>query len=34
MHELTTRARAAIQAGTFSSYRAAVLGGAAPWAAG
>jgi queuine tRNA-ribosyltransferase len=34
MHELTTRARAAIQAGTFSSYRAAVLAGATPWAAG
>jgi queuine tRNA-ribosyltransferase len=33
MHELTTRARAAIQAGTFSSYRSAVLAGVAPWAA-
>jgi len=33
MHELTTRARAAIQAGNFSSYRAAVLAGAAPWSA-
>jgi queuine tRNA-ribosyltransferase len=33
MHELTTRARDAIKAGTFESYRSAVLGGATPWAA-
>jgi queuine tRNA-ribosyltransferase len=31
MHELTTRASAAIQAGTFDAYRTAVLGDAAPW---
>ncbi len=31
MHQLTTHARAAIQAGTFDSYRSAVLAGAAPW---
>ncbi|HEX3043009.1 MAG TPA: tRNA guanosine(34) transglycosylase Tgt [Solirubrobacterales bacterium] len=31
MHELTTHARAAIQTGTFDSYRAAVLNGRAPW---
>ncbi len=31
MHELTTHARAAIEAGRFDAYRAAVLGGAAPW---
>ena len=31
MHELTRHARAAIQAGSFASYREAVLGGAAPW---
>ncbi|HEY0318553.1 MAG TPA: tRNA guanosine(34) transglycosylase Tgt [Solirubrobacterales bacterium] len=33
MRELTTRARAAIQAGRFDAYRAAVLAGAPPWAA-
>jgi queuine tRNA-ribosyltransferase len=33
MRELTTHARAAIEAGTFDSYRTAVLGGAAPWSA-
>ncbi len=33
MHELTTHARTAIQAGTFDAYRSAVLAGAAPWAA-
>jgi queuine tRNA-ribosyltransferase len=33
MRELTTRARAAIEAGRFDAYRAAVLAGAAPWAA-
>jgi queuine tRNA-ribosyltransferase len=33
MHELTSRARAAIQAGGFDAYRAAVLAGASPWAA-
>ena len=33
MRELTTYARAAIAAGSFDAYRAAVLGGAAPWAA-
>jgi queuine tRNA-ribosyltransferase len=32
MRELTTHARAAIQAGTFDSYRAAILSGATPWA--
>ncbi|HEX6782332.1 MAG TPA: tRNA guanosine(34) transglycosylase Tgt [Solirubrobacterales bacterium] len=31
MRELTAHARAAIQAGTFDSYRSAVLNGAAPW---
>jgi queuine tRNA-ribosyltransferase len=31
MRELTTHARAAIQAGTFDGYRSAVLNGAAPW---
>jgi queuine tRNA-ribosyltransferase len=31
MRELTTHARAAIEAGTFSSYCSAVLAGAAPW---
>jgi queuine tRNA-ribosyltransferase len=31
MHELTTHARAAIEAGTFESYRAAVLAGESPW---
>jgi len=33
MRELTERARAAILAGRFESYRAAVLGGAPPWEA-
>jgi queuine tRNA-ribosyltransferase len=33
MRELTTRARQAIEAGTFDAYRAAVLAGAAPWSA-
>jgi queuine tRNA-ribosyltransferase len=33
MQELTTHARSAIQAGTFSSYSSAVMSGAAPWAA-
>jgi len=33
MHELTTHARAAIEAEKFDAYRSAVLGGAAPWAA-
>jgi queuine tRNA-ribosyltransferase len=33
MHELTSHARAAIQASTFDAYRAAVLAGAPPWAA-
>src|SRR3954452_14513290 len=33
MHELTTHARAAIAAGRFDAYRAAVLAGGAPWAA-
>jgi queuine tRNA-ribosyltransferase len=33
MHELTTRARRAIESGTFESYRAAVLAGSTPWAA-
>jgi len=33
MHQLTTHARAAIEAGTFEGYRAAVLAGAPPWAA-
>ncbi len=32
LHELMTHARAAIAAGTFSSYAAAVNGGASPWA--
>jgi queuine tRNA-ribosyltransferase len=31
MHQLTTHARAAIAAGKFESYRAAVLAGASPW---
>jgi len=31
MHELTARARAAIEAGAFDAYAAAVLAGAAPW---
>ena len=30
MHELTTHARAAIDAGTFDTYRTAVLAGATP----
>lgn len=33
MHELTTGARAAIAAGRFEDYRAAVLAGSAPWEA-
>jgi queuine tRNA-ribosyltransferase len=33
MHQLTSQARAAIAAGTFDAYRAAVLAGAPPWAA-
>ncbi len=33
MHELTTHARAAIEAGRFGAYRAAVLDGAPPWQA-
>ncbi len=33
MHELTTRARRAIEAGSFDAYRAAVLAGATPWEA-
>jgi queuine tRNA-ribosyltransferase len=33
MHELTAHARAAIAAGSFAAYRAAVLAGAAPWTA-
>jgi queuine tRNA-ribosyltransferase len=33
MDELTTHARTAIRQGTFESYRSAVLGGRAPWAA-
>ncbi len=32
MHELTTHARTAIAAGTYSTYAAAVLAGASPWA--
>jgi queuine tRNA-ribosyltransferase len=31
MHELTTNARRAIQAGTFNTYRSAVMAGATPW---
>ena len=31
MHELTTHARAAIESGTFETYRAAVLAGTPPW---
>ncbi len=31
MRELTVHARRAIQAGAFSAYRAAVMGGATPW---
>ena len=31
MHELTKHARAAIEAGRFEDYRAAVLAGASPW---
>ncbi|HEX4731885.1 MAG TPA: tRNA guanosine(34) transglycosylase Tgt [Solirubrobacterales bacterium] len=33
MHQLTTHARAAIEAGRFEAYRAAVLAGASPWEA-
>jgi len=33
MHELTRHARIAIESGTFSAYRSAVLAGATPWAA-
>ena len=33
MRELTTHARAAIEAETFDEYRAAVMAGAAPWTA-
>jgi queuine tRNA-ribosyltransferase len=33
MRELTTHARTAIATGRFDSYRAAVLGGEAPWSA-
>jgi queuine tRNA-ribosyltransferase len=33
MRELTTGARAAIEAGRFDAYHAAVLGGTAPWSA-
>jgi queuine tRNA-ribosyltransferase len=33
MHQLTTHARAAIAAGTFATYRTAILAGATPWAA-
>ncbi len=32
MHELTTHARMAIEAGTFSDYASTILAGAAPWA--
>ncbi len=31
MHELTSRARAAIEAGRFAAYHAAILAGASPW---
>ncbi len=31
MHELTTRARTAIEAGRFEAYRAAVISGSTPW---
>jgi queuine tRNA-ribosyltransferase len=31
MHQLTTHARTAIEAGTFESYRAAILTGSSPW---
>ncbi len=31
MHQLTTHARTAIEAGRFDAYRAAVLSGSAPW---
>ncbi len=34
MHELTSHARAAIAAGRFEAYRAAVLAGASPWGGG
>ncbi|HEV7770894.1 MAG TPA: tRNA guanosine(34) transglycosylase Tgt [Solirubrobacterales bacterium] len=33
MHELTNNARAAIEAGTFTAYAAAVMSGRPPWAA-
>jgi queuine tRNA-ribosyltransferase len=33
MHQLTTHARAAIEAGNFHAYRTAVLAGHSPWAA-
>jgi queuine tRNA-ribosyltransferase len=33
MHELTTHARAAIAAGTYKAYAAAVMAGSPPWAA-
>jgi queuine tRNA-ribosyltransferase len=33
MHELTSRARTAIEAGRFDAYRAAVLAGSTPWEA-
>jgi queuine tRNA-ribosyltransferase len=33
MRELTTHARAAIQNGSFDTYRAAILAGASPWSA-
>jgi queuine tRNA-ribosyltransferase len=31
MHQLTTHARAAIEAGTFDAYRTAILAGSSPW---
>jgi queuine tRNA-ribosyltransferase len=31
MHQLTTHARTAIEAGTFDTYRAAILAGSSPW---
>jgi len=34
MHELTTHARSAIAAGTYSAYASEVLAGKSPWAAG
>jgi queuine tRNA-ribosyltransferase len=33
MHELTTHARSAIEAGTYSAYSSAILAGSPPWAA-